>query len=99
MYIHKINTDGISAAASSIALADDNINNAFSAVVTQGNMLETSWHSTAGDTALKLFDELVQGNNARSSVMQSYVSMLRLVVAPNYDNAETANTKLADLFL
>lgn len=99
MSIHKINTDGITVAATKIIQADDNINTAFKAVVTHGRNLENTWNSKAGTIASQLFDKLLQGNTSRSAVLQNHASTLQQVVAPNYVQSETTNKKLADLFL
>lgn len=99
MSIHKINTDGITAAAAKITQVDNNLNTAFKSVVTQGRNMENTWNSKAGDAAIQLFEKLLQGNTSRSAVLQNHASTLRQVVAPNYVQSETNNKKLADLFL
>ena len=51
MSIHKVNTEGIAAAAAKISASDNTINQAFAQVVTQCNNMACSWNSPAGDTA------------------------------------------------
>lgn len=99
MSIHKVNTDGIIAAATKITLADDAMSSAFEQVVTQGRNMANSWHSTAGDAASNLFEKLIQGNTSRSAVLQNHAATLQQVVAPGYVQSEKNNKKLADLFL
>ena len=99
MSIHKVNTDGITTAATKITLADSAINLAFDQVTIQGRSMEYSWHSPAGDVALELFDKLLQGNSSRSAVLQNHAATLQQVVAPGYVQSEKNNMKLADLFL
>ena len=52
MSIHKINTDGITAAAAKITQVDNNLNTAFKSVVTQGRNMENTWNSKAGNVAI-----------------------------------------------
>ncbi len=99
MPIQKVNTEAIAAAAANISSANTSINQAFDPIISQKNTLEASWNSPAGDAAQTLLNELLRGNDARSTVMQNYVSTLQQVVSPGYDQGETQNTKLADLFL
>ena len=99
MSIHKVNTEGIAAAAAKISASDNTINQAFAQVVSQCNNMACSWNSPAGDAAFETFRKLVQGNHSRSAVLQNHASTLQKVVIPTYDASEKQNTKLADLFL
>ena len=99
MPMQKVNTDAIAATASRISAANSAMNSAFDPVVSGKRTLDSSWNSAAGDTAKELLDQLLQGNAARSAVLQNFASTLQQVVTPGYDQGETQNTKLADLFL
>lgn len=99
MSIHKVNTEGIVAAASKISACDSTINQAFAKVVSQSNNMACSWNSPAGDAALDTFHKLIKGSEARSAVLQNHAATLQQVVVPGYDASEKQNTKLADLFL
>ena len=99
MAIQKVNTDGILAAASSLAACNASMNDSFAVLRSLGHTMENSWHSRAGTAAASLMYQLFNGNEARSAVLQNYVNLLQQAVAPGYINSETVNTKLSDQFL
>ena len=99
MSIQKVNTEAISAAATQISSVNTAINQAFEPIISKKNSLESSWNSPAGDAAITLLNQVLQGNEARSAVMQNFATILQQVVSPGYDQGETQNTKLSDLFL
>lgn len=99
MAIQKVNTENIAAAATQIKVADNRINGSFDKVVSTGKNMGRTWNGKAGVAADELMYRLFQGNESRSAVLQNYAATLQQVVAPGYDQGETKNTKLADLFL
>lgn len=98
MSIHKVNSDAITAAAARIRESDALISDAFERTVEKGRAMDGSWNSRAGSAAMTILNRLIQGNEARSAVLQSHAATLDQVVAPGYIEAERVNTKLSDLF-
>lgn len=98
MSLQKVNTEAIAATAAQISAADSAMNQAFESVVSQKSSLEGAWNSPAGETAAVILNQLLQGSEARSAVMHNFAAVLQQVVSPGYDQGETHNAKLADLF-
>ena len=93
-----VNIPGIAGAASSLESTRDDINDAFSTLWSEMQML-LSWQGSAGIAAQTTMEQFPPNNNARSSVLQSYIDMLQQQVDLNYAYAEgVVNTSLADLF-
>lgn len=99
MSIQKVNTEAIAAAAAAINSANARLNGEFDRVRAAGMSMDNAWNSRAGNAAQNLMYELFKGNDSRSAVLQNYADTLLKVVDPNYTQSESANSKLADLFL
>lgn len=99
MAIQKVVTEEIASAAAGIAQANEQLSAEVNNLRSMASNLLGSWNSGAGAAAQTVFHQVIQGDTARSAVLDNYAAMLRDVVNPSYTNAEEANTKLADLFL
>ena len=98
MAIEIVNTEGISSAATKLRTVNNNINNKFDALKKKATQLESSWNSSAGNTACTTMYKLFQISETRSAVIQNYINILEQQVTPGYDATENVNTSLADLF-
>jgi len=92
-----INTPGVSETAHRIRTVNSNIDNAFRTLRNRMQQLE-NWRGAAGAVAQTTMHQLFRMGEARSAVLQNYVSMLEKQVNPGYKGAETTNTSLADKF-
>ena len=94
----EINTDQINSAANKLRASNNNINNAFRTLQSQLRQLEANWKGAAGTAAQTTMYQLFNHNEARTTVLQNYLSILERQVNPGYQEAETSNTRLADKF-
>ena len=92
-----INTERVSAAAIKLRNVDSKINTEFSTMSNKANQLD-SWKGAAGTAAQTTLVQLLNHNNARSTVLQNYIKLLEQQINPGYIEAETTNTTLADKF-
>ena len=93
-----VNTHGIAGAANNLENTRDDIDNAFNTLWSEMQVL-SSWRGSAGAAAQTTMHQFPPNNNARSSVLQSYIDMLQQQVNPNYTYVENVvNTSLADQF-
>ena len=93
-----VNTDRISTAANKLRSVNTTINSAFGTLRSKAQQIDNSWRGRAGEAARTTMYQLFRYNDARSTVLQNYISMLQQQVNPSYTNTETVNTKLADKF-
>ena len=94
----SIDTDRVTYAANKLRQTDKAINKEFQTLQKAAKRLESDWKSSAGSAAHTVMYELLKYNEARSAVLQNYISMLEEQLNPGYLKAENANTKLADKF-
>lgn len=99
MALQKVNTEAIASMATDIANANQKMNEAFSRVEIDGKNMDTRWNSKAGTQAATIMYNLFKGNEARSAVLENYVTFLQQFINPSYTAAEEQNTKLSDQFL
>ena len=99
MSLQKVDTEQIAAAAGAITTANGNMNTNFEKIRTLGQSMSGSWNSAAAEAAENLMQQLFKGNEAREAMFQNCANLLSQQVNPGYENSETANTKLADMFL
>lgn len=95
--MQKVNTDGITAAANRVRIANRNINTNFQTMERSCRELDC-WKGQAGSKALTLMYQIFKNNDARSTVLENYANVLEQMVKQGYINAETTNKKLADQF-
>ena len=93
-----VNAPGISVAADQIRTANNNINNAFRTMQNRTRSQLNNWRSPAGESAQTIMQQLLQHNEARSTILQNYFNLLARQVNPGYVSAEETNTSLADKF-
>ena len=98
MALLKVNTETIAATAAAIRTGDEGLSSGVEQLRTMCTNLLGSWESSAGSAAQSGLLEILQGDVARSAVLQNYAAMLSEVVNPGAETAENTNTKLADLF-
>lgn len=94
----SLDTAALDTAVSALRSADGSINAAFTAVERQSGVLQGSWHSGAGSTAVTQLYQLIKGNESRSAVLQNYINLLVQQVEQGYVSVEEANTSLASYF-
>jgi len=94
----KVDTDKIISSANRLHTVNNNINNAFNAMQDKARLLDYNWNGEAGDAARSMRNQIFRNNDARSSVLQNYVSMLEQQINPGYTDAENVNTRLSDNF-
>lgn len=99
MSLQKVDTELIASAAGAITTANGNMNANFETVRTLGQSMARSWNSAAGEAAENLMQQLFKGDEARGAMFLNCANLLSQQVNPGYENAETTNTKLADMFL
>ena len=99
MSLQKVDTERIAAAAGAITTANTNMETNFETIRTLGQRMASNWNSAAGEAAESLMNQLFKGNEARAAKFLNCANLLAQQVNPGYDNAETTNTKLADMFL
>ena len=93
-----IDTARVAASANKLRAVNSNINRQFQSFRGIARRIEGNWNSRAGSTAVTQLYQLLQGNQARSDILQNYINMLAQQVDPGYEGAEAANTSLADQF-
>lgn len=99
MSLQKVDSELIAAAAGAITTANTNMNANFEPLRALGQQMAGSWNSAAGTAAENLMQQLFKGDEARNAMFQNCANLLSQQVNPGYENAETANTRLADMFL
>lgn len=87
----------ILSAARSIQRADNTINIELSDLSKVMRHLE-NWIGAAGTAAQTAVYQILNYNEARSTVMQNYINMLEQQVNPGYQEAESTNQSLAEQF-
>lgn len=98
MAIQKYDTDKVLYGARRIHTGNDNINRAVDDLRSLIRKLGSEWVSRAGEKAQTSGYQLLQNNEARSAVLESYAAALEQGVSPSYESAEQHNTTLADQF-
>ena len=94
----EINSERISSAANKLRTVNNNINNEFRTLQSKMRQLEANWRGAAGTAAQTTMHQLLNYNEARSTVLQNYLNMLERQVNPGYQETETTNSSLADKF-
>ena len=97
MTTQSINTPRVADAANRLNNTNNAINSRFNNLATFMLRLE-NWQSPGGSAANTVRGTLPRINEARSTVLQNYATLLMQQVNPNYQAAEEANTSLADKF-
>lgn len=93
-----IDTACVSDSANKLRTVNDRINRQFQSFQNSAMQINNSWNGRAAEQAKTKLQELIQGGEARSTVLENYIRMLSQQVDSGYESAETANTSLADQF-
>jgi pyruvate/2-oxoacid:ferredoxin oxidoreductase beta subunit len=93
----SIDTTKVVDAINNIRTINNSINQEFNALRSKMWPLN-SWKGPTGTTAQTQMHELFKNNEARSAVMQNYTDTLERLVNPAYQEAESQNRSLANLF-
>lgn len=93
-----VDTNAITAAVTALTATDTQINGQLNGLQQRVRNLQKDWNSQAGYAALSRFCDILSGNDARSQVLQNYITVLSALVAPGYQNAVQTNTRLSDLY-
>ena len=93
-----VNTDGITSAAKKLYNVNSCINMVFGSMKNVAKKLDSNWTGSAGESARTLMYQIFKGNEARETVLKSYIALLEQKVNPEYITTEIDNTNLKDMF-
>ena len=96
--VQHIDTERVANTITSLQKTQSNINTSFATMNRTVTRNLNGWHGRASDAARSMFQKVCDGNEARSIVLDNYITMLQKQIVPNYVGAEDANQKLANLF-
>lgn len=93
-----VDTEKIGEAVAVLQNVENNISSEFERMKKVAAKLEDNWKSRAGSRACTTMHQLFKGGEARSAVMNNYITILTQQINPNYISAENVNKSLADIF-
>lgn len=93
-----VNTKGIETAAGNLSNVNSNISNEFGSMKSSAKKLDTDWTGEAGEAARTFMYDIFKINEAREEVLESYITLLRQKVNPDYTETESTNKRQADYF-
>ena len=94
----SINTERVAISADMLRTVNGNLNTEFDTLNKKAKRFEDKWKSAAGTAALTVIQGVSKISEERSKVVDNYVAFLEKQVNPDYVEAETVNTTLADKF-
>lgn len=97
----KVNTDKVRTTVNKIDKLNNDLDRDFKSVIDAIGKLGNNWESSASSKVISEFYKMKSelcGSSGRSAVMKNYLQFLCDSVAIGYENTETSNTQLSDLF-
>ena len=93
-----VDTEIIKSASNRLRIANKNLDGDFQMLMKSMRKLEYDWKGAAATAAHSRSHELLNLNEARSTVKRNYINLLEQQVSTNYVSAESTNTSLANKF-
>ncbi len=93
-----VDTGQIEAVVQKLTRADAAMDSALDTLKGKVRQVENTWGGQAGEQAMTELYRILQYGEARSTVLQNYINLLRQQVNPSYEGAEEINRSLADRF-
>ena len=95
----KINTDAVSGLAKRISNDNQEMQTAFEAAIASANELGNGWSGAAYSHASASFGTMKEKYyNARHTVIENYVRILRKQIGEGYEKTEQSNISLSEQF-
>lgn len=93
-----INTDRVASSVNKLRSVNNRIKGKFKKMKNNAATLDSNWKGSAGEAARTAMYQIFSNEEARSAILQNYITILDQQVNPDYVRAETINTSLADKF-